>query len=131
MAEYGAASIKERTVAGLAAARARTGGRKPKMTPARTRPLMGELTAAPLESSRAAGKAEQHSITGNREGFMNVVHDVGPAELPLPTVRVCGVCARALPGRDMSEYMTQRAQLVVDKGLCVCPQQPGHAPRPN
>jgi DNA invertase Pin-like site-specific DNA recombinase len=36
MAEYEAALIKERTVAGLAAARARgrTGGRKPKMTPA-------------------------------------------------------------------------------------------------
>lgn len=36
MAEYEAALIKERTLAGLAAARARgrTGGRKPKMTPA-------------------------------------------------------------------------------------------------
>ncbi|WP_131766834.1 recombinase family protein [Candidatus Protofrankia californiensis] len=36
MAEYEAALIKERTIAGLAAARARgrTGGRKPKMTPA-------------------------------------------------------------------------------------------------
>ncbi len=36
MAEYEAALIKERTQAGLAAARARgrTGGRKPKMTPA-------------------------------------------------------------------------------------------------
>lgn len=36
LAEYEAALIKERTVAGLAAARARgrTGGRKPKMTPA-------------------------------------------------------------------------------------------------
>ncbi len=36
MAEHGAALIKERTLAGLAAARARgrTGGRKPKVTPA-------------------------------------------------------------------------------------------------
>ncbi len=36
MAEYEAALIKERTQAGLAAprARGRTGGRKPKMTPA-------------------------------------------------------------------------------------------------
>ena len=33
MAEYEAALIKERTLAGLAAARARAGGRKPKMTP--------------------------------------------------------------------------------------------------
>jgi hypothetical protein len=33
MAEYEAALIQERTMAGLAAARARTGGRKPKMTP--------------------------------------------------------------------------------------------------
>lgn len=46
MAEYEAALIKERTVAGLAAARARgrTGGRKPKMTPVLINKARSECT---------------------------------------------------------------------------------------
>ena len=56
---------------------------------------------------------------------MNVgTDDVGSAELSRPAVRVCDSCARPMPGREMSEYTTQRAQLVIDKGLCVCPQLP-------
>jgi len=44
-------------------------------------------------------------------------------------VRVCDTCGRPVTARDKSEYTPDRARLVVDKGLCVCPTQaPDHGP---
>jgi hypothetical protein len=50
---------------------------------------------------------------------------------PIPTagVRICDACGRPVPARDKNEYTPARAQLIVDKGLCVCPAQaPVRAP---
>jgi hypothetical protein len=50
---------------------------------------------------------------------------------PIPTagVRICDSCSRPVAARDKNEYTAARAQLVVDKGLCVCPAlAPDRAP---
>jgi hypothetical protein len=38
-------------------------------------------------------------------------------------VRVCDMCDRPVAARDKNEYTAVRAQLVVERGLCVCPAQ--------
>ena len=39
-------------------------------------------------------------------------------------VRVCDHCGRPTAARDKSEYTVDRARVVVDRGLCVCPSGP-------
>jgi DNA invertase Pin-like site-specific DNA recombinase len=58
MAEYEAALIQERTMARLAAARGRTGGRRPKMTPELTgkaQPMYGAKTFTVAEIAASCG----------------------------------------------------------------------------
>jgi hypothetical protein len=45
------------------------------------------------------------------------------ASTPTAGVRICDTCSRPVPARDKNEYTAARAQLIVDKGLCVCPAQ--------
>jgi hypothetical protein len=45
-------------------------------------------------------------------------------------VRVCDQCERPLIALDRQEYTTARAELVAERGLCVCPAgDPERLPR--
>jgi hypothetical protein len=86
MAEYEAALIKKRTLAGLAAARARgrTGGRKPKMTPV----LIGK--AQRMYDSRQFTMAERHLLRGHS-------HDHLPQHPHYPSRHPAGLTAVQSP----------------------------------
>ena len=44
-------------------------------------------------------------------------------------VRVCDRCGRVVPALDKKEYTPERARLIVERGLCVCPSEtPAHGP---
>src|SRR3954452_12658975 len=42
------------------------------------------------------------------------------ARTPRASVRLCDLCGRPMAALDKDEYTVARAELVVDKGLCVC-----------
>ncbi len=62
---------------------------------------------------------------------MSVIDHVGSAQPEPAGVRVCGSCARPVAARDKAEYTSARARLLVDRGLCVCPEPPAHAQAPG
>jgi hypothetical protein len=43
-------------------------------------------------------------------------------------VRVCDRCQRPLLAKDRQEYTDQRALLVAERGLCVCPEKTSRRP---
>ncbi len=98
LAEFEAALIRERTNAGLAAARARgrRGGRKPVMTPAMIRAALkmrsdGEQTADEIAEALGVSRATLYraltKAAGSRE---QVQHDgVAPSSARNPTLSVC------------------------------------------
>jgi hypothetical protein len=64
-----------------------------------------------------------------RRLLVTITNRTDGAPIPTAGVRICDTCGRPVAARDKNEYTAARAQLVVDKGLCVCPAQaPVRAP---
>ena len=61
---------------------------------------------------------------------MSVIDHAGTALPETAGVRVCGSCGRPVAARNYTEYTPTRAQLLIDRGLCLCPQPPTDAPSP-
>lgn len=40
---------------------------------------------------------------------------------PSPTVALCPACGQVPPSLSAEEYTPQRAALILERGLCVCP----------
>lgn len=107
-----------------------------------------DITASPLSLARATGEQppEQppEQPTGSAPGLgpaapppveppvgpqstagQHRSSDPGPSELVMP--RLCANCRRPSLAQTRSEYTAQRAALVAERGLCVCPTPPGTA----
>ena len=54
---------------------------------------------------------------------MTVTNRTDGGQIPTAGVRICDTCGRPVAARVKNEYTAARAQLVVNKGLCVCPTQ--------
>ena len=54
---------------------------------------------------------------------MIVTDHAGSARTGTADVHVCENCGRAMAALDKKEYTAARARLIIDRGLCVCPDQ--------